>query len=197
MNKKYLALGDSYTIGEGLVKGQRFPDYLANLLGKEFSEPEVIAVTGWTTAELLEGIEVSNLSGRYDLVTLLIGVNNQYRGQTTEQYSDEFTELIELALGFADNNPKHVVVVSIPDWGKTPFAADRNVAQIELEIDLFNAINQQISLQFEVNYVDVTELSRMPNVESMLVSDRLHYSEEMYYLWAKKIYKQIVDFISD
>jgi hypothetical protein len=87
--------------------------------------------------------------------------------------------------------------VSIPDWGKTPFAADRNVAQIELEIDLFNAINQQISLQFEVNYVDVTELSRMPNVESMLVSDRLHYSEEMYYLWAKKIYKQIVDFISD
>ena len=191
MNKKYLALGDSYTIGEGLEKGQRFPDYLVHLLGTEYEEPEIVAVTGWTTGELLEAIANRSLQANYDLVTLLIGVNNQYRGQTLEQYAAEFSTLLKLAIGFAGSNPQHVVIVSIPDWGRTPFATDRDPEKIGLEIDLFNKVNHEISAQSGVHHVDITGLSRAQDVDLMLVSDKLHYAGPMYQRWAGKIYREV------
>lgn len=191
MIKKYLALGDSYTIGEGLEKGHRFPDHLVQLLGSEFAEPEIVAVTGWTTGELLEAISNRSLHANFDLVTLLIGVNNQYRGQTLEQYADEFSTLLELAVGFAGSKPHHVIVVSIPDWGRTPFAMDRDPEKIGLEIDQFNKLNHEISAQSGVHYVDITGLSRAQNLDVMLVSDKLHYSGSMYELWAGKIYREV------
>lgn len=188
--KRYLALGDSYTIGEGLPEGSRFPDFLVGLLNAGFEKPEIIAVTGWTTSELKQGILEANPAGVYNLVTLLIGVNNQYRGLRPDDYQQEFADLLNQAIGFAGGNRGHVIVLSIPDWGTTPFAEGRNREQIAKEIDQFNSINKAICSKEDISYCDITGLTRNQSLQHLLVEDKLHYSAEMYRLWAEKVYRE-------
>ena len=142
----YLALGDSYTIGESVSEKERFPLQLADSLnesGISVLKPTIVATTGWTTDELSKGIADTELNISYDLVTLLIGVNNQYRGLSLENYRKEFVQLLNQAIGFAEGNPKKVIVLSIPDWGVTPFADGRDRDQIAMEIDSFNAVKKE------------------------------------------------------
>src|SRR5216684_9187129 len=160
---RFLALGDSYTIGESVAVSERWPVELARQLRKngiDIADPQIIAKTGWTTDELSSAIDAAKPTGPYALVTLLIGVNNQYRGRDAEQYRKEFVALLQRAIAFAGNDPKHVLVVSIPDWGVTPFAAGRDRAKIGAEIDHFNAINAEETKRAGARYADITPVSR-------------------------------------
>ncbi|MFM1794471.1 MAG: hypothetical protein RL642_856, partial [Bacteroidota bacterium] len=151
----YLALGDSYTIGESLPLADNFPHQTVDLLrkkGKQFDQPTIVAKTGWTTDELMAAIGKRELKKQYDFVSLLIGVNNQYRGRDIQTYQKEFEELLKLAIQFAGGKPENVFVLSIPDWGATPFAEGRDREKIKKEIDQFNAANHGISKSFKVNY---------------------------------------------
>ncbi|RQO30643.1 lysophospholipase [Taibaiella sp. KBW10] len=190
----YLALGDSYTIGEGVETAGNFPNQLVQILKEQyqlaFAAPEIIAVTGWTTDELLDGIAARNLEQTFDLVTLLIGVNNQYRGRDLDNYTLEFTRLLEQAIAFAKGDKQKVCVVSIPDWGHTPFAVEKGVdtPKVTREIAAFNACQKAIALQYGVTFVDITGLTDQYKDEgAYLVEDQLHYSSNMYALWAAKI----------
>ncbi|WP_113639533.1 SGNH/GDSL hydrolase family protein [Nubsella zeaxanthinifaciens] len=189
----YLALGDSYTIGEAVEQSASFPHQLVALLkekGLDVSEPKVIAKTGWTTDELKAAIEQEKINETFDLVTLLIGVNNQYRGYSPEVYKKEFTELLEMAIGFAKGEQQRVYVVSIPDWGVTEFAqqSGRNQQTISEEIDVFNEINKQITVAKQVSYLDITPASREAvNDNSLIAKDGLHPSEKMYQQWAQRL----------
>ncbi|MBV8516014.1 MAG: SGNH/GDSL hydrolase family protein [Acidobacteria bacterium] len=180
---RYLALGDSYTIGESVAASERFPMQLAALL--KLGEPEIIAKTGWTTDELNAAIDAAKPHGPYELVTLLIGVNNQYRGRDTEQYRREFAALLQRAIGFAGGNAKHVVVVSIPDWGITPFAEGRDRAKIGREIDRFNSINREETQRAGAHYADITPVSRRET--TLIAPDGLHPSGAMYTKWVDVI----------
>lgn len=184
----YLALGDSYTIGEQVADSERFPVQTAALLrqqGYSVANPEIIATTGWTTDELEAGIAAAHITQTYDIVTLLIGVNNQYRGWSLSQYESEFRELLKKAIAFAGNRPSHVVVLSIPDWGVTPFAADRDRQQIAVEIDAYNAANKAIAQQMKVPYLDITAFTREALQDKDLVAaDGLHPSGKDYHRWA-------------
>lgn len=183
---RYLALGDSYTIGESVAAKERFPMQLAREL--KMPEPEIIAKTGWTTDELNAAIDKADPHGPYDLVTLLIGVNNQYRGRSADQYRTEFTALLQRAIGFAGGKKRNVVVVSIPDWGVTPFAKDRDQAKIAREIDQFNAINREETLRAGARYIDITPFSRKAASDPSLVAgDGLHPSGKMYSEWTRLI----------
>ncbi len=190
-NKRVLALGDSYTIGEAVEANERWINQFVNLLHNDkiqFDEPQIIATTGWTTDELSAAIDRENLQGTFDLVSLLIGVNNQYRGYSLENYRVEFEGLLKCAIHFAKGNTDKTVVVSIPDWGVTPFAADRDRAVIAREIDAFNTVNREIALAYSVAYIDITDLSRLAlNDPNLTASDGLHPSGKMYSLWAKKV----------
>lgn len=180
---RYLALGDSYTIGESVAASERFPVQLAKQLG--LGEPEIIAKTGWTTDELNAAIDAAKPHSPYELVTLLIGVNNQYRGRDTEQYRREFAALLQRAIGFAGGHAKHVVVVSIPDWGITPFAEGRDRAKIAREIDQFNAINREETQRAGAHYADITPVSRRET--TLIAPDGLHPSGAMYTKWVDVI----------
>lgn len=186
---RYLALGDSYTIGESVPITQTWPVQLAELLrteGIEVSPPSIIAQTGWTTAELNAGIDVADPQGEFGLVSLLIGVNNQYRGLDAEQYRLEFRALLERAIGFAGGQPGRVLVLSIPDWGVTPFAEGEDREQIAREIDQFNLINREETERANARYVDVTPVSREAATDLRLVADDgLHPSGKMYAAWAE------------
>ena len=185
-DRHYLALGDSYTIGESVAEDERWPNQLARAIGLD--KPLIIAKTGWTTDELSAAIDKADPRGPYDLVTLLIGVNNQYRGRDAEQYRREFAALLARAIGFAGGNPSRVVVVSIPDWGVTPFAANRDRAKIGAEIDHFNAINREETLKAKARYVDITPVSRRAATDaSFVAADGLHPSGKMYAEWVKLI----------
>ncbi|MFT2010930.1 SGNH/GDSL hydrolase family protein [Pontibacter sp. 13R65] len=185
----YLALGDSYTIGEGVPEADRWGVLLAELLrerGVAVSNPETIARTGWTTSELAAAISEAALSEQYDLVSLLIGVNNQYRGQPLESYRTEFAGLLQTAIELARQQQGHVLVLSIPDWGITPFAHDRNQQQISEEIDAFNQVARQECENAEVTYIDITPLTRAHGSDpTYLAADGLHYAREMHLEWAK------------
>ena len=185
---RYLALGDSYTIGESVQSSERWPVQLVNLLRKEqieIDEPLVIAKTGWTTDELIDSVEKQNPDGTYDLVSLLIGVNNQYRGRSTEEYREEFRTLLKRSIAFAAGKASHVIVLSIPDWGVTPFAEGRDGEQIGIEIDEFNTINLEEAERRGVHYVNVTPISREASDNPTLVADDgLHPSGKMYEAWA-------------
>lgn len=181
---RYLALGDSYTIGESVAESERFPVQLARELG--LSDPAIIAKTGWTTDELGQALNAVRLAGPFDLVTLLIGVNNQYRGRDAEQYRGEFVELLQRAIGFAGGEAKKVVVVSIPDWGVTPFAEGRDRAKIATEIDRYNAINREEANRAGARYVDITPVSR-GNDPALVAGDGLHPSGKQYTEWVKLI----------
>lgn len=193
----YLALGDSYTIGEAVEQQESFPYQLAEILnnkGIKITQPKVIAKTGWTTDELRHAIQQEQITATYDLVTLLIGVNNQYRGYSQETYLKEFVELLETAIGFAKGKKENVLVVSIPDWGVTPFAkqSGRDLKKISNEIDAFNQINRQETEKKDVVYIDITPISRQAiKRQSLIAADGLHPSGEMYAEWAKLLAAQV------
>ena len=183
---RFLALGDSYTIGEGVEATGRWPNQLAARLGLD--APEIVAQTGWTTDELGAAMDAHAFHPPYALVTLLIGVNNQYRGRDLASYRGEFTQLLQRAIELAGDNPRHVVVVSIPDWGITPFARGRDTDAIAREIDAYNAANREIAANSHAHYADVTGISRdRGEREDMLVSDGLHPSAAMYTRWLDAI----------
>jgi lysophospholipase L1-like esterase len=187
---RYLALGDSYTIGESVSAEERWPNQLATLLQAEGLQTEVhiLARTGWTVTELWEGIQANLPKGTYDLVTLLIGVNDQYRDYPVDGYRKDFRFMLGKAIAYAGGNPNKVVVLSIPDWGVTPFAADRDYQQITKQIDHFNVVNGEESQKAGVHYVDVTSISREAVSDAALIaSDGLHPSGKMYAMWAEKV----------
>jgi lysophospholipase L1-like esterase len=205
--KKYrmLCLGDSYTIGEAVDETERFPVQTAALLkkgGVDVGEPVIIAKTGWTTDELSAAIKAREESNGYApgndlIVTLLIGVNNEFRGRDVHEYRKEFNELLKTALHYAGDNANHVFILSIPDWGATPFAANdpkhRNPNQIGAEIDAFNAINKEEALKEKVHYLDITPISRQVHTDPpLLAGDGLHPSGKMYAAWAKALATQIL-----
>ena len=188
-NTRYLALGDSYTIGEGVPTEGTWPFQLATALrarGVALDDPEVIATTGWTTDELAAAIDEAAPQGPYALVSLLIGVNNQYRGRPLAEYRQQFEQLLQRAIALAGENPQRVLVLSTPDWGITPFAVEngRDAAQIAREIDDFNAAEQACCGDYGVAFVDITPASRDGGDQpQMLVDDRLHPSARMYHRW--------------
>jgi len=188
---QFLALGDSYTIGESVAPEERWPVQLGALLraeGLNVGDPTLIATTGWTTDELSAAIARAKPQGAFDLVSLLIGVNNQYRGGGQDEYREQFAALLQRAIGFAGGNPARVLVLSIPDWGVTPFAArlERDPAAVAADIDAFNAINRAETERPGAHYVDVTPFSReAAHDPSLLADDGLHPSGRMYAEWAR------------
>lgn len=188
---RFLALGDSYTIGEGVDPDGRWPVLLARALrgdGLALEDPQIVATTGWTTDELSAGIDAAAPQGPFALVALLIGVNNQYRGRPLEEYRQQFGELLERAIGFAGGRADRVLVLSIPDWGVTPFArqSGRDLTQVARELDAFNAIAREACDGRGVAFVDVTAHSRAHGAEpAMLADDGLHPSAAMYAAWAQ------------
>ena len=186
---RYLALGDSYTIGESVAPSERWPLQLAALLRQEglaLDEPQIVATTGWTTDELWAGIDRAAPRGPFDLVSLLIGVNDQYRRREASEYAAQFAVLLARAVEFAAGQPGRVLVLSIPDWSVTPFAHGRNPAGIMRAIDQFNALNRAAAQRASVRYVDVTPSSRQAAVDPALIAaDGLHPSGKMYAEWAR------------
>jgi lysophospholipase L1-like esterase len=191
---RVLALGDSYTIGEGVAVADRWPNQLAQALrakGMSIGEPEIVARTGWKTDQLLSGIDVAKPLAPYSLVTLMIGVNDQYWDRDRDRYRAGFVELLQRAIGYAGGNAKRVVVVSIPDWGVTPFAVDRDRAKIAAQIDRFNAVAREETMFAGAHYVDVTPISRRAATDlTLLAPDGLHPSAKMYAQWVSVILPQ-------
>ncbi len=201
-NHKYtfLSLGDSYTIGESVEAQDRWSVQLAAMLrekGVDVAPPDIIARTGWTTAELIEAIQQSGNAGTYDLVSLLIGVNNQYRGGPLDRYRSELRELLQTAIRFAEGKPGRVMVLSIPDWGVTPFARDRDPAQIAADIDAFNAACREEAQKAGVRFFDITPLTRqVGNDPSQVASDGLHYSGRQHRRWAETVLPDVMELLN-
>jgi lysophospholipase L1-like esterase len=229
--KTYLALGDSYTIGEGVLQEENFPNQTVALLNKTadgapsaslrisrrqgftqtpsrfsigienpdggytFAAPEIIATTGWTTDELDKAIDEAKISKNYDIVSLLIGVNNQYRGRSIENFEMEFERLLQRAIHFANNKPQHVFVLSIPDWGVTPFANGRDSKKIGEEIDAYNAVCKMTAEKFNTHFIDITTTQRVDGgKDEFLAVDKLHPSGKEYAKWASKCFETISQF---
>ena len=192
----YLALGDSYTIGEQAPFADNFPNQAVQLLreaGFAFYGAEIIAKTGWTTDELNQAISQTRFLDQYDVVSLLIGVNNQYRGRTTAEFEPEFEHLLQRAIQFANNISRRVFVLSIPDWGVTPFAEGRDRKQIAAEIDAFNRVCREAAERYQVNYIDITRAQRTDGHKpGFLVADGLHPSGNEYGKWAVKLADAII-----
>lgn len=191
-----LCLGDSYTVGESVPAEESFPSQTIKLLragGYEFETPDVVAKTGWTTDELQDALNNTALRPSYDFVTLLVGVNNQYRERPVSTYAPEFEALLKRAIEFAGGNRDHVIVLSIPDWSVTPFATTNAAGKhdpenIAREIDEYNASNKKISDSYGVNYIDITSLTREAiNDTSLIASDGLHPSGKEYLKWADRL----------
>lgn len=192
MHSTFLALGDSYTIGEGVAGDRNWPAQLASRLrteGSDVGEPRIVATTGWTTAELGAAMDAAAFDPPYALVTLSIGVNNQYRGRALEEYRVQFCKLLRRAISLAGGDAARVVVVSIPDWGMTPFAARErgDAARIAHEIDAFNAAARGETDHTGAHWVDVTAISRDPELRGELVEDGLHPSATQYARWVEAI----------
>lgn len=192
---KYLALGDSYTIGEGVLASERWPMILQERLKEDhiqLAEPEFIATTGWTTFELKDAIDKQNIHGSYDLVSLLIGVNNQYRGLSVDMFRDEFEELLKIAIQFAGKDPKNVIVLSIPDYGVTPFASDRNPEKIRKELIAYNKVKKEVTEKAGVLFFDITPISLNAKFDkTLLAEDDLHPSGKMYSQWVDLIFEDV------
>jgi lysophospholipase L1-like esterase len=187
----YLALGDSYTIGEGVPLHESFPYQLVQILRNaqlHFHAPEIIAKTGWTSFELAEHLLHTKLDDNYDFVTLLIGVNNQYRGLPLADFESDFGFLLRKAIHLSGEKPIHVIVLSIPDWGQTPFAKDRDASLIADEIAAFNNVCRQITERMEANFVDITAGAKKSVADvSLFAADGLHYSAKTHATWAEKV----------
>jgi lysophospholipase L1-like esterase len=192
----FLALGDSYTIGESVAEDQRWPVLLCNALtekGYNCKSPAIIATTGWRTDDLKRAIEEANQKKTFDLVSLLIGVNNQYQGRSIEVYAKEFEELLTIAIDHAGGDHAKVFVLSIPDYGYTPFGKNKQ-AVISTAIDEFNAVNKTVSEKYKVRYYNITDISRMGLDDPELIADDgLHPSGKMYNLWVKRLVGVIED----
>ena len=190
--RRFLALGDSYTIGESVSEAERWPLQLVARLGARglaFEPPEIIATTGWTTDELAAAMDAKYPAGTradFDLVSLLIGVNNQYRGRALDEYRKEFGALLGRAQALAGDDPQRVLVLAIPDWGVTPFGANsgRDTAQIARELDAFNAAAAEIAQARGVRFVDTSAVSRARGSD-WVAEDGLHPSAELYAAWAE------------
>jgi lysophospholipase L1-like esterase len=195
VEKKYLALGDSYTIGESVAEAERWPNQLADQWtekGIAVGKPKIIATTGWRTDNLKNAMTIAKLQNEYDLVSLLIGVNNQYQGKPVDQYAIEFQDLLVTAIQLAKGKKENVVVVSIPDYGYTPFGQSKQ-EKVTRELDEFNTINKAITEKLGVPYVNITDISREGLNDSTLVAaDGLHPSGKMYSLWVDRILKEFV-----
>jgi len=193
-NFTYLALGDSYTIGQGVPGTENYPSQVITRLKKENLQGQlkIIATSGWTTDQLKAGIldaaTDGSLQSSYDIVSILIGVNNQYQGEPAADYKRGFEDLLKKAIQLSGNSAGHVIVLSIPDWGVTPFATGRDRSMIAEEIDAYNAINKQVSQDYGAYYIDITPGTReVANDASLLAADGLHYSGKEYALWAEKV----------
>ncbi len=191
----YLALGDSYTIGESVTEAERWPNQLAESLrkkGYEVAKPAIIATTGWRTDNLRNAINIARLKDTYSLVSLLIGVNNQFQGKPAGQYAIEFEDLLRTCIELAGQKKENVLVVSIPDYGYTPYGMSRQ-SDISDALDQFNAINKKISKKQGIRYIDITDISRKGlDQPDLVASDGLHPSGKMYALWVERIVKEIV-----
>lgn len=189
MTASFLALGDSYTVGEGVPEAGRWPVQLVSRLrdgGLPIADPRIIARTGWTTDELLAAVLGEHVK-RYDLVTLLAGVNDQYRGYGVDQYRESFDRVLRSAIGFA-KLPSHLIVLSVPDWSVTPFAEGRDRLAIAREIDAFNDVSRVMALQSGARFLDITASSRQALSNSaLLVNDGLHPSAAMYSMWVDQL----------
>jgi lysophospholipase L1-like esterase len=189
IHKSYLALGDSYTIGESVADTDKFPVQTVRLLREqniEINNPDIIATSGWTTTNLLNALNNSPPKKIYSVVSLLIGVNNQYQGKTLEEYTIEFTTLMNMAISYAGNIKSHVFILSIPDYSVTPFASGADTAKIAREIDAFNTVNKNISLNAGVHYLDITAISRdAKNDPTLIAGDGLHPSAVQYKKWSE------------
>ncbi len=186
----YLALGDSYTIGEAVTEEERWPVQLVQLLRKKgynFNLPEIVATTGWRTDQLKLAIEKGTKHRQYHLVSLLIGVNNQYQGKPAETYEPEFEELLRMAVALAGGKKENVFVLSIPDYGYTPFGKEKQAA-ISQDIDIYNAVNRRLANKLGVRYYDITPLTRKGlDHPDLVAADGLHPSGKMYSWWAAMI----------
>ena len=202
---RMLCLGDSYTIGEAVAAKDTWPIQLAQLLEQRLSQQmrvQIVAKTGWSTDELSAAIEHAEAAHEihppYELVSLAIGVNNQYRGRGVENYAIEFAVLLQNAIAYAGNHAAHVLVLSIPDWGQTPFAVNdaRGPAKIAAQIDLFNAESRNQALAVGAHFIDVTALSRANDPE-LVASDGLHPSGKAYAQWAKAALESVISALGD
>jgi lysophospholipase L1-like esterase len=191
MTHTYLALGDSYTIGEQVPAADNFPHQVVAMLnaqGIKVKEPIIIATTGWTTDELAAAIKERAVKDTFSFVTLLIGVNNQYRGRSIDNYKEEYTQLLDTAIRYANGHTQNVFVLSIPDWGVTPFAEGRDRAQIAKDINAYNAACKAITLAHKCNYLDITDSTRKNGTTpACLAEDGLHPSGKEYKIWAERL----------
>ncbi|MBL7684256.1 MAG: SGNH/GDSL hydrolase family protein [Flavipsychrobacter sp.] len=196
MSYSYIALGDSYTIGEQVLTAENFPHQLVTMLnaqGLKVAEPVIIATTGWTTDELATAIKERNIQDTFSFVTLLIGVNNQYRGRDLDNYRQEYTQLLDTAISYANGHVNNVFVLSIPDWGVTPFAEGRDRAQIAKDIDAYNAACKDITLAHKCHYLDITDSTRKNGTTpAYLAEDGLHPSGKEYKIWAERLVPMVV-----
>lgn len=192
----YLALGDSYTIGEQVDFSQNFPNQTVQNLrrsGFAFYAAEIIAKTGWTTDELSNAIENTSTLENYDIVSLLIGVNNQYRGRSATEFKIEFEHLLQKAIQFSGNKPNRVFVLSIPDWGVTPFAEGRDRKQVAEEINVYNNVCEKSANAFKTHFINITQSQRTDgNKVDFVAPDGLHPSGKEYKKWALKLADAIV-----
>ncbi len=189
--KTYLALGDSYTIGQSVADSLRWPNQLVKTLNREeitFEPAEIIARTGWTADELLTAINAANITVKYDYVSLLIGVNNQYRGRSVESFEPDFIKLLNHAVAFSNLGASRVFVLSIPDWGAMPFAKDQDRDRIAAEINSYNSSIKRICANRNIAFFDITSISREALTNPAYVAvDDLHPSGEMYAEWVKMV----------
>ncbi|MAN27966.1 MULTISPECIES: SGNH/GDSL hydrolase family protein [Mesonia] len=196
----YLALGDSYTIGESVAESERWPVQLADKFrndGFSIENPKIIARTGWRTDELLEAMNEELGTKKYDLVSVLIGVNNQYQNRDIEQFQQEFKVILQKAIAQCKTGKKGVFVVSIPDYGVTPFAQHSNTKEISNEIAIYNEVCKNISANVGVKYVYITDISKEAEFNSGLIAgDGLHPSGEMYRRWVEKIYSEVRELLN-
>ncbi|HRO43783.1 MAG TPA: SGNH/GDSL hydrolase family protein [Flavipsychrobacter sp.] len=195
----YLALGDSYTIGEQVPLQENFPYQTVRLLREkriEVADPVIVAKTGWTTDELAMAVREEGIKETFSIVTLLIGVNNQYRGREIENYKQEFTQLLDQAIVFANGHTQNVFVLSIPDWGITPFAHDKDRNKVAREIDAYNLVKKEITAAHTCNYLNITDSTRKNGtIAEYLAEDGLHPSAKEYKIWAERLAPMIEEIL--